>query len=67
VRSSRRSANPVNGVDFLITTYLGYDPPPVLVAVAPLSNIAAAIQREPSYARGVGKLVIMGGGWHVGT
>jgi inosine-uridine nucleoside N-ribohydrolase len=67
VRSSRRSANSLNGVDFLLSTYFGDYPPPVLVAVAPLSNIAAAIRREPAFVRAVSKLVIMGGGWHFGN
>lgn len=55
-----------NAVQMLIEHYLGPEgPDTVLVAVGPLTNIAAALTAEPRLAARIPKLVIMGGarGW----
>ena len=49
------------GVDFLIETVLSAPQPPVLVAIGPLTNVATAFRREPSLARRLRSLVVMGG------
>jgi inosine-uridine nucleoside N-ribohydrolase len=67
VRQSQRGASTIGGVDFLVNTYLGNESAPILIAVAPLSNIAEAVLRQPSFASAVNKLVIMGGGWKHGN
>ena len=42
--------HPQPGVDFLIETVLSAPEPPVLVAIGPLTNVAAALRREPRLA-----------------
>jgi len=48
-------------VDYLIDTLSDASRPIFICATAPLTNIALALQREPSIARSIKKLVIMGG------
>lgn len=53
---------------FLIDTYLGdLDNDAVLVAVGPLTNLAAALAAEPRLAARIPRLVIMGGAVAVGN
>jgi inosine-uridine nucleoside N-ribohydrolase len=54
-------------VEFLIETYRSAADPIVLVAVAPLTNIAAAIERDPKFVERVPEIVIMGGGHEIGN
>lgn len=55
-------------VDFLIDYYLSPDgPDTVLVPVGPLSNIGAALQREPRLAQRIPAVVLMGGGHAIGN
>ena len=60
------TASAQGAVDALIAHYLGADgPDTVLVAVGPLTNVAAALAAEPRLAARIPRLVIMGGarGW----
>ena len=50
-----------NGVDFLIEAVNDYPNEIDIVAIAPLTNIALAIQKDPSFASKVRQLQIMGG------
>jgi inosine-uridine nucleoside N-ribohydrolase len=54
-------------VEFLIETYRAATQPTTLVAVAPLSNIAAALALDPGFAGRVPELVIMGGDHALGN
>src|SRR5579864_1240907 len=56
----RRSAAKMNAVDALIET-IEANPGLVLVTLAPLTNIALALQKRPSIAGKVGRCVVMGG------
>ena len=55
------TAQPQHAVDWLIDTYLASDGDITLVPVGPLSNIAAAIQKEPRIVERIPEIVIMGG------
>jgi inosine-uridine nucleoside N-ribohydrolase len=54
-------AQPQHAVDWLIDTYLASDGDITLVPVGPLSNIAAAMQKEPRIVERIPEIVIMGG------
>ncbi len=52
-----------HGVDFLIETVLASPEKSVTIcALGPLTNVAQAIEREPSFATRVHEIVLMGGG-----
>jgi inosine-uridine nucleoside N-ribohydrolase len=50
-----------HAVDWLIETYMKSDGDIILVPVGPLTNIAAAIRKEPRILEKIPELVIMGG------
>jgi inosine-uridine nucleoside N-ribohydrolase len=50
-----------HAVDFLIRTIMGSREPVTLVPTGPLTNVALALLREPSLARKVERIVLMGG------
>jgi len=56
-----------HAVDWLIATLLASEGDIVLVPVAPLTNIALAIRREPRILDQIKELVIMGGGHATGN
>lgn len=57
-----------SAVDFLIDYYLSPDgPDTVLVPVGPLSNVGAALQREPRLAERIPAIVLMGGSHAIGN
>jgi inosine-uridine nucleoside N-ribohydrolase len=56
-----------HAVDWLIETYLASDGEIVLVPVGPLTNVAAAIRKEPGIVAKIPEVVIMGGGHAVGN
>lgn len=56
-----------HAVDYLIQTYMRSDGDLTLIAVGPLSNIAAAIRMEPRLIQKIPRMVIMGGGHEVGN
>jgi inosine-uridine nucleoside N-ribohydrolase len=58
---ARSAAQSTHAVEFLIETYRAATDEITLVPVGPLSNIAAALTREPSIADAIPELVIMGG------
>jgi len=58
---------PGHAVDYLIETLLGApDHSVTLVATGPMTNIAAAMDREPAVLRGVREVVAMGGAMREG-
>lgn len=57
---------PRHAVDWLVETLMSRDEPTTVVAVAPLTNIAMALRREPRIADRIARLVIMGGALRVG-
>lgn len=61
------SSRPQHAVDWLIETYLASDGDITLVPVGPLTNVAAAIKKEPRIVDKIPELVIMGGAHHVGN
>ncbi|MBX6320384.1 MAG: nucleoside hydrolase [Rhodospirillaceae bacterium] len=63
----RRGKAPGGAVEFLIETYRRAGEDIALVAVAPLSNLAAALALDPGFAARVPELVIMGGGHEIGN
>lgn len=50
-----------SGVDFMIRMANQYKKDLTIVAVGPLTNVAKAMQKDPSFAEKVGKIVVMGG------
>ncbi len=67
VPPSRRRAASDDAVRFLIETFRAATDPVALVAVAPLSNIAAALALDPGFASRVPELVVMGGAHALGN
>lgn len=65
--SNGASLRPEHAVDWLIETYLASDGDIVLCPVGPLTNIAMAIQKEPSIVDAIPEIVIMGGAHHLGN
>lgn len=59
--ASKATLQPGHAVDWLIDTYLESDGDIVLCPVGPLTNIAAAIQKEPRIVEAIPEIVIMGG------
>ena len=56
-----------HGVDFLIETLLAAaDGAITLCTLGPLTNIAMALVKEPDCARGIGEIIMMGGGFFAG-
>lgn len=64
---AQTSARSQHAVDWLIETYLASDGDITLVPVGPLTNVAAAIKKEPRILDKIPELVIMGGAHHVGN
>ncbi|HWA46307.1 MAG TPA: nucleoside hydrolase [Hypericibacter adhaerens] len=62
----RTKLQPRHAVDWLVETLMSRDEPTTIVAVAPLTNIAMALRREPRIADKIKRLVIMGGALRVG-
>ncbi len=57
-----------NAVVWLIETVMASEPGSIsLVALAPLTNIAAAMRAEPAFAGRLGEIVLMGGGDRIGN
>jgi Inosine-uridine nucleoside N-ribohydrolase len=50
-----------HGIDFLIETVLASPGEITLVAIAPLTNVALAIRKEPRIVKALKELIIMGG------
>ena len=58
-------AAPAHAVDLIIETIMNGDEPVTIIAIGPLSNVAAVLIREPALARSGARLVIMGGALRV--
>lgn len=58
---SRRKKETASGVDFLIQSAMKYQEELVIVATGPMTDLAAAIEKEPEMKAFKGKIVIMGG------
>ncbi len=54
--------NPEHAVDFLIRSFMEATEPIELITLAPLTNIALAIQKEPRLAAKIPSVVMMAGG-----
>ena len=67
VPPSKRQKQDTGGVEFLIETYRAATEEITLVAVAPLTNIAAALALDPKFAERVPEIVVMGGGHEIGN
>ncbi len=65
---ARRSAQVqhADGVDFLLSQIRRYPGQITLIAIGPLSNVRAAIQRDPETFRKLKRVVLMGGSIHRG-
>lgn len=59
---TNRAAEKQHAVNFLIEHFNDPDCETTLVAVGPLTNLALACALDPSFAKNVKKLIIMGGG-----
>lgn len=57
----KKSPQSLNGIDFLIQSALSLQEELVIVATGPMTNLAAAIEKEPEFKKFRGKIVIMGG------
>jgi purine nucleosidase len=55
-----------NGVDFLLAEARRYPHQVTLIAIGPLTNIGAAIDRDPASFRLLNRVVLMGGSIHCG-
>lgn len=62
-----REATPGYAVDWLVETLMASDGEIVLVPLAPLTNIALALYKEPRIVEKVSKVVLMGGALHGGN
>ena len=58
---SKQRVQQENAVDFLIRMANTHSKQLTIVAVGPLTNLALAMERDPSFEEKVGKIVIMGG------
>lgn len=58
---------PRGAVEWLVETFRTASDHIALVAVGPLTNVAAAITADPDFVRSVPELVIMGGAHHTGN
>lgn len=68
IPEARSQVQDQSAVDFLIDYYLSPDgPDTILVPVGPLTNVGAALQREPRLAERIPAIVLMGGGHHIGN
>jgi len=61
VPSATPPAGDPHAVDFLVQTVLENPGEIVLVTIGPLSNVARALEREPSLAEKIPRIVMMGG------
>ena len=65
--AARSSARQQHAVDWLVETLLASEGDITLLPVGPLTNIAAAIKKEPRVLDKIPELIIMGGAHHVGN
>ena len=58
---AKRPVESGDGIDFLINSVKKYGKDLILVPTGPLTNLDAAIQKDPSIAKQIGNVTIMGG------
>jgi|SRR5579859_1826426 len=58
---------PIHGVDLLIERLLASDGDLIIVATGPLTNVAAALRREPRIVPKIQQIVLMGGAMGLGN
>ncbi|MCL4834159.1 MAG: nucleoside hydrolase [Caldilineaceae bacterium] len=63
----QREATPGYAADWLVETLMASDGETVLIPLAPLTNIALALHKEPRIVEKVKKVVLMGGALHGGN
>ncbi|KRN29034.1 purine nucleosidase [Lactobacillus selangorensis] len=61
VAESSRAIESESAVDFIIDAAHKYKQDLILVPTGPLTNLAAAIRKDPSIVKEIGKVVLMGG------
>ena len=61
------TSSQVHAVDFLVDTFLNATEPIDLITLAPLTNIALAIEKEPRLEERINSLVMMAGGINAGN
>ena len=61
IPKSKRTVEKQDGVDFMIESAKKHGKDLYIVATGPLTNMAAVIQKDPTFGQQVGKIVIMGG------
>lgn len=61
LKEPKRVKEELNGVDFMIESAKKYGKELTVVATGPLTNLAAALKKEPSFKEMIGNVVIMGG------
>lgn len=61
IAHSNRNVEPQNGIDFMIESAKKYGKDLMIVTVGPMTNINAAIKKEPQLGEMIGGIVIMGG------
>ncbi|MGM9988117.1 MAG: nucleoside hydrolase [Bacillaceae bacterium] len=61
LNKSSRVKEQFDGVDFMIESARKYGKELTIVATGPLTNLAAALEKEPAFKEMVGNVVIMGG------
>jgi inosine-uridine nucleoside N-ribohydrolase len=64
---STREPDPRHAVEMLRDVLLATEDPITLVPLAPLTNIALLLRTYPEAARGIGRIVFMGGAAHIGN
>lgn len=61
IPDSPRAAQSQSAVDFIIDSVRQYGSDLIYVPTGPMTNIAAALKKDPSIASHIGKIVLMGG------
>ncbi|MBP9722812.1 MAG: nucleoside hydrolase [Gammaproteobacteria bacterium] len=65
IGSAKKTAHQLSAAEFIVEQILRYPHEVTLVAIAPLTNLALALQLEPKIASLVKQVVIMGGAYRV--
>ena len=61
LESPRSTPHPLPAVDFLIDQVMSRPGEITIVAIGPLTNLALAVQKQPSITENIGELILMGG------
>ena len=58
---AKKALEPMAAADFMVRTVMARPGQIEILAIGPLTNVAAAIRREPAFVRSVKRIIIMGG------